>query len=264
LAAPALAETPPGYEFPHFRVIDDQAPPTPADGRPVRLLADADFAPYSFLTASGAPAGLAVELGLAACAAAKLKCDVTLRPFDDLLPALTKGEGDVIVSGPRLDEVILNQASMTRPWFRLMGRFAVQRGNPLQAGDKASLGEKRIAVVKDTVHARWLETYYDNAEIVPFADDAKAAEALRTGNVDVLFGDGLRLIYWLAGDDARDCCRLLEGAYTDFEYFSRNLTFLVRLDRPELRAAFDYGLDMAQKSGTTGKIFNAYVPLNPW
>ncbi len=230
----------------------------------MRLLADADFAPYSFQTASGAPAGIAVELALAACAAAKLTCGVTLRPFGGLMPALANGDGDVIVSGPRLDEVILNQAAMTRPWFRLMGRFAVQRGNPLKASDSVSMTEKRIAVVRDTVHARWLETYYGGAEIVPFGDDAEAAEALRTGNVDVIFGDDLRLIYWVAGGDARGCCRLLGGAYTDFDYFSSNLVFLASRGRPELRAAFDYGLDMAQTSGATGKIFNAYVPLNPW
>ena len=60
------------------------------------------------------------------------------------------------------------------------------------------------------------------------------------------------------------CCRLLGGAYSDFSEFSRNIAFLVRGERPDLRDAFDYGLDMAQKSGTTQKIFNAYVPLNPW
>ena len=80
----------------------------------------------------------------------------------------------------------------------------------------------------------------------------------------LIFGDNLRMIYWTAGESARGCCRLLGGAYTDFDHFSRNLAFLVRKDRPELRAAFDYGLDMAQKNGTTAKIFNAYVPLSPW
>ena len=180
------------------------------------------------------------------------------------LGALERGEGDVIVSGPRLDEATLADANMTRPWFRLMGRFVVQSGNPLTDASPDSLSGKRIGVVKETTHAKWIETYYEDAEIVPFDDEASAGEALRTGNVDLIFGDNLRMIYWTAGESARGCCRLLGGAYTDFDHFSRNLAFLVRKDRPELRAAFDYGLDMAQKNGTTAKIFNAYVPLSPW
>lgn len=264
LSAETFAEGAQRYRLPLFRTIDDAPPPLAPGNAHVRLLADADFAPYSFQTASGAPAGLAVELALAACGAAKLTCDVTLRPFDALVPALAQGEGDVIVSGPRLDEDVLVRATMTRPWFRQLGRFAVQRGNPLESADPAGLVDKRIGVVKDTVHARWIESYYGRSEIVTFDTEVKAAAALRTGEVDVIFGDNLRLIYWVAGDDARGCCRLLGGAYSDFDYFGRNLAFLVRRDNPALRDAFDYGLDMAQKSGTTEKIFSAYVPLSPW
>jgi polar amino acid transport system substrate-binding protein len=260
----AHAEGSKGYPLPLFR-LDAEAPaPVPPAGPPVRLLVDGDFPPYSFTASSGAPAGLAVELALAACAELGVRCDVIARPFDQVFPALLSGEGDVIVTGPRLDEAALRQALMTRPYFRSLGRFAVQSGDALAVGDARSLSGKRIGVVKDTVHARWLETYYGNSEIVAFADESMAGEALRTGNIDTMFGDNVRLIYWVAGDVSRGCCRLLGGAYSDFDHFSRNLVFLTRLDRPDLRAAFDYGLDRSQKNGTTERIFNAYLPLSPW
>lgn len=261
----AAAETAAGYRLPQFRaaVAGSKIPQIQAQAA-VRLLADSDFPPFSFASQTGSPAGLAVDLALAACAEIKIKCEVQLRPFDQLVPALGSGEGDVIISGPRIDETLLQGALMTRPWFRTMARFAVQSGKPVDQVDATSLKGKRIAVVKDSVHARWLETYYRESELVRFDDAAKAGEALRTGNADVLFGDNLQLIYWVAGPASRGCCRLLGGAYSDFTAFSRNLSFLVRKDRPELRTAFDYGLDMAQTKGTTEKIFNVYVPLNPW
>lgn len=230
----------------------------------IRLLADGDFPPFSFASQTGGPSGLAVELALAACAEIKVRCEVSLLPFKELLPALIHGQGDAIISGPRIDEALLAAVQMTRPWFRTMARFAVQSGNPVKQPDIGSLKAKRVGVVKDTVHARWLETYYPKSEILAFDDEAKAGEALRTGNIDVLFGDNLRLIYWVAGPGSRGCCRLLGGAYSDFEAFSRNMAFLVDKSRPDLRTAFDYGLDMAQANGTTEKIFNAYVPLSPW
>jgi len=93
---------------------------------------------------------------------------------------------------------------------------------------------------------------------------SKPGAALKAGEVDAIFGDNLQVIYWVAGEAAANCCRLLDGAYSDFDYFSRNLAFLVRPERPELRAAFDYGLDQAQSSGATAKIIRTYVPLPPW
>lgn len=264
LSVEAKAQAPDGYAFPEFRTVSASTPPELDPNVRVELLADADFPPYSFVAASGAPAGLTVELALAACREAKTRCHVTVRPFDELLPALGRGEAQVIITGPLLDEKVLQQASMTWPYFRILGRFTVLTGNPAKAGDAVTLAGKRIGVVKDTVHARWVETYYGNSNIISFDDELKAGEALRTGNVDAVFGDNLRLIYWVSGQASRGCCRLLGGAYSDFDHFSRNLAFLVRPDRPDLRAAFDYGLDMAQKNGTTAKIFNAYVPLSPW
>lgn len=253
-----------GYEPPQFRTVSDVPAPVLAEGTEIRLIVDADFAPFSFVSASGAPAGLSIELALAACTELKIRCTVTALPFDAVIPALQSGEGDVVVTGPRLTEETLRATAMTRPYFRIMARFAVQSGSPLKSADSGSLVGRRIGVAKDTVHAKWLVSYYGSSEVVPFDDGKAAAEALRTGSVDALFGDNLATIYWVSGQDAANCCRVLDGAFSDFDHFSRNLALLVRRDRPELRAAFDYGLDMAQKNGTTARIIKAYLPLSPW
>jgi polar amino acid transport system substrate-binding protein len=255
---------PEAYEPPQFRDIQDVRLAPLQPGTTIRLLTDQDFAPYSFKAASGSPAGLSVEIALAACAEMQVECTVTGRPFGELLPALAAGEGDAIVAGPKLDASSAAATLVTRPYFRIMGRFAVQLANPLQAADAASLADKKIGAVRDTLHARWLETYYAGSEIVPFENWAAAGEALRSGAIDALFGDNLAMIYWLSGEASRKCCKPLGGAYSDFDFFSRNLVVLVNRQRPELRAAFDHGLDMAQKNGATSRILKAYLPLSPW
>lgn len=233
-------------------------------GTTIRLAADVDFPPYSFRSRSGVPAGLSVELALAACAEIKVKCEVALKSLPELLPGLMIRDYDVIVSGPRIDEKALAQAIMTRPWFRSFGRFAVQSGSPLKGTDARSLAGRRIGAMKGTSHAGWLQTYYGASELLTFDSDAKAQEALRIGAIDALFGDNLRLIYWITGAASRGCCKLLGGAYSDFETFSRNVAFLVRSDRADIRDALDVALDRMQANDTTEKIFNTYVPLNPW
>ena len=260
-----LADDAAAYKLPQFRKVQVAAKvPAFPEGTLIHLLADANFPPYSFQARSGAPVGLAVDLGMAACAEIKITCDVVLKPLGELLPALASHQGDVIVSGPRIDEKALEQAVLTRAWFRSFGRFAVQSGNPLKASDARGLAGKRIGTVEGTAHAAWISTYYAEAELLTFATSDAAQDALRTGAVDTIFDDNLRMIYWIAGANSRNCCKLLGGAYMDFESFSRNAAFLIRSDRVELRDAFDVALDRLQTNGTTEKLFNVYLPLNPW
>lgn len=257
------AET--AYHLPHFRQVDAAAPAVklPA-GTKLRLLADEDFPPFSFRSASGAPAGLAVELALAACGEMQLSCTVELRPLAELLPKLQSGAGDVLLDGPLITGETLGEGLMTRPWFRSLGRFAVQSGNPLPDPSVARLAGRRIAVQRDSAHAAWLAKYYAGSTIVPFDTPAAAQDALRTGAVDALFGDDLRMIYWVAGEASRGCCKLLGGAFTDFATFSRNMSFVVAPGNDAARQSFDTALDRLQTKGVTEKLFNAYVPLNPW
>lgn len=262
--AEAQDNPPAPYQPPLFRNAEEQARPKLPEGLAVRLVADADFAPYSFLSRTGSPAGISVEIAIAACEQARLACTVEVKPFAELLPAIASGEADVAVTGPRLDEKTLAAARMTRPYFRIMGRFAVADASTLDSASTANLAGRRIGVVKDTVHARWIATYYSSARITPYDDLAAAGAALKAGEVDAIFGDNLQVIYWVAGETAAKCCRLLGDAYSDFDFFSRNLAFLVRRDRPELAQALDYGLDKAQATGATAKILRTYVPLDPW
>lgn len=230
----------------------------------MKLIADADFAPFSFLSRTGAPVGLSVELAIAACERARLSCTVEVRPYGDIMDALERGDADAVITGPGLDEAALSSAQMTRPYFRTMGRFAMTNTGSFEAADGKALSGARIGVVKDTLHARWLQAYYGTSQILPFDTLAAAGDALKAGTIDALFGDNLQVIYWVSGEAAAGCCKLLGNAFSDFDYFSRNLAFLVRQDKPEVRAALDYGLDQAQASGATEKIMKTYVPLPVW
>lgn len=257
-------EKQPAYQPPLFRTTEEQARPALPEQLAVKLIADEDFAPYSFRSRTGSPAGISVEIAIAACEQARLACTVEVRPFAEILPALERGEVDVAVTGPRLDADTLAASRMTRPYFRIMGRFAVPNTSTLDTASVSNIAGRRIGVVKDTVHARWLTAYYASTRITPFDDLAAAGAALKGGQVDALFGDNLQVIYWVAGEAAAGCCRLLGGAYSDFDYFSRNLAFLTRRDKPELAQALDYGLDKAQAAGSTAKILRTYLPLDPW
>ena len=175
--AEAQDSPPAAYQPPLFRNAEEQARPKLPDNLSVKLVADADFAPYSFLSRTGSPAGISVEIAIAACEQARLACSVEVKPFAEILPALQRGEADVAVTGPRLDEKTLSAARMTRPYFRIMGRFATANTSTLDTASASALYGRRIGVVKDTVHANWLTTYYSSSRISTYADLAAAGAA---------------------------------------------------------------------------------------
>ena len=203
LSVPVAAQEAASPGLPLFRHVDGAAkPPAAFAQRSIRLLTDRDFPPFSYETPEGKTAGVSVDLALAACTVLKADCTVIAKPFNELLPALANSEGDVIVSGLRIDEALLQKTTMTRPYFWSLGRFAVRVGSQLRGSDVRSLAGKRIGFVENTSHGAWLEKYYSRSTLTPFPSEAELNEALRTGALDVSFGDGLRLIYWLAGSSA--------------------------------------------------------------
>jgi polar amino acid transport system substrate-binding protein len=265
VSGPAIAQEAAAPGIPLFRHIDSVAkPPTGFAQRNIRLLTDRDFPPFSYETPEGKTSGVSVELALAACAELKATCTVVAKPFSALLPALLNNEGDVIVSGLRIDGTVLKAAAMTRPYFWSLGRFAVRVGSQLRGSDIRSLAGRRIGYIANSSHGAWLEKYYSRSALTAYPSEAEMYEALRTGALDVSFGDGLRLIYWLAGSSSRGCCKPLDGAFVDRQFFSNNLSFLTRRDDRDTVLAFDYALDRLQEKKISAEIFALYLPSGLW
>jgi polar amino acid transport system substrate-binding protein len=251
--------------LPKFRHVDvGAAPPSEAITGTVKLLADQDFAPYSFKNANGTLMGISVEIAQNACAEMQLKCELVALPFAELLPALARGEGDAIITGVRTDASVLQHASMTRPYFFSFGRFIARRGTPFTTPDVVSLTRGRIGFVKGTSHQAFLDNYYDHSTLIGFANENEMYESLRTGGVDVIFTDSMRASFWLKGTTSRACCAPLGAGFIDRATFSRGLTFLVRQDRQTLRETFDYALDQLEVKEVTSTILAHYLPESPF
>jgi polar amino acid transport system substrate-binding protein len=252
-------------QFPKFRHVDVGAvAPTEAVTGEVKLLADVDFAPFSFKNAGGAMAGVSIEIAQASCAEMRLKCTITALPFAELLPALARGEGDAIITGVRTNAAVLQHASMTRPYFFSFGRFIIRIGTPFESPDVRSLAGRRVGFIKGSSHQAFLEKYYDRSALTPFETEASMFEALRAGGLDVAFTDSMRASFWMKGTASRACCAPLGAGFIDRSTFSRGLTFLVRQDRQSLREAFDFALDKLEDKQLTSKIFAHYFPDSPF
>ena len=251
--------------FPGFRHVDPTtvAPARGTSGTFV-LLADTDFAPWSFLGEDQQLKGISVELATAACAEAGLSCELRTSDFASLLPKIRSGEAQAIISGFKLDAKVAEEFALTKPYFRSLGRFAVRTGSPLAATDIRTMAGRRIGFRANTAHARFLETYYSRSALTSFDNSQAMLDALRTGQVDAVFSDAIQLSFWLKGNASRGCCSFLGKAFVHPETFSRSLSFITRRDKPELRNRLDAALDQLETKGITAEIFARYLPASVW
>ena len=242
--------------FPHFRHVDPLAAmPNEKPAGVITLLTDDDFAPFSYKDAKGAIIGIAVDMALQACAEVKLSCQLKPMGFADLMPALARGEGDVIISGLRPTTALMEKTRMTRPYFFSFGRFLMRVGMPFETPDIRSLAGRRIGFVKGTAHQAFLEKYYERSALTPFATEAELFESLRTGKLDAVFTDSLRAGFWLHGTASRNCCVALGGGFVEDATITRGLAFFTGQNRELLREYFDFALDRLDEKGEAAKIF---------
>lgn len=258
----AISET---ANFPSFRHVDATSVGTavPINGK-ITVLADEDFAPWSFKAADGTLQGISVELAAAACTEAALTCTIVATPFADLLPTLRRGEAQLVISGIRPDVAVLNEFRASKPYFRSLGRFVVRQGSSLSTPDIRTLAGKRLGFIGNTSHARFLEKYYSRSNLMPFASSSELQDALRTGQIDVVFGDSMQMAFWLSGSDARSCCAFLGKAFMHRETFSRSLVFVGGKNQNAIVDALDAALDQLDSKSVTAGIFSRYLPSPIW
>ncbi|MDP9138259.1 MAG: transporter substrate-binding domain-containing protein, partial [Pseudomonadota bacterium] len=91
---------PAGYPIPLFRHIDKTKPlPDLKAVESLRFAVDDEFPPFSFKETSGALNGFNVAIANAICEELKLSCEFTTKQWDDLMPALERGEVDAVIAG---------------------------------------------------------------------------------------------------------------------------------------------------------------------
>jgi polar amino acid transport system substrate-binding protein len=244
-----------------FRHVDSaQVSPPETVTTEVRLLTDEDFAPYSYKNAAGELVGISVDIATAACAAARLQCQISAVPFIDLLPALARGEGDAIISGLRMAPKMMKDFSLTRPYYVSSAQFLTRLGSSFTSADVKALAGKRLGFVNGTSHQAFLDKYYGRSALTGFGSEAEMFENLRTGGLDAAFADVTHAYFWVQGKASRACCDVLGQSFFDRSSISRSLAFLVKRDKTSLRENLDYGLDQAQLHGDIAKIFKRYFP----
>ena len=91
-----------------------------------------------------------------------------------------------------------------------------------------------------------------------------ARNALRAGEADLLFGDGITLAFWLNGSDSGGCCAFAGGPFTESRYFGEGIGIAVRRGNDPMRLAINWALFRLWEKGRFSDLWLRYFPISPY
>jgi polar amino acid transport system substrate-binding protein len=89
-----------------------------------------------------------------------------------------------------------------------------------------------------------------------------ALAALKRAEVELMFGDGVALAYWLNGTGSANCCVFRGGPFTESRYFGDGVGIAVKRGNENLRRALDYALFRVWEKGAYTDLYLRYFPIS--
>jgi polar amino acid transport system substrate-binding protein len=280
--APVAAQTRPPAASP-----PPQAQPAPSAGAPVaipgfwdpkrrperpdlsritviRFLTEVDYPPFNYAGPDGNPVGFNVDLARLICEELKVQCTVQMRRFDTLITALAENRGDAVMASIAVTPDMRRLADFTDPYYRTPARFVTRRDVAMNDVRPERLEGKEIAVVAGTAHEAYLKSLFTEADLRSYPSSEQAREALRRGDVDLLFDDAISLAFWLNGTDSQNCCAFRGGPFIESRYFGEGIGIAVKRGNDTLRQALNWSLFRLWERGRFSDLWLRYFPISPF
>jgi polar amino acid transport system substrate-binding protein len=228
----------------------------------LRFVTDSDYPPFQYYDEEGVLTGFNVDLAQAICEVLEVECDVQQVDWDNLFETLESGEADAAVASLRIDERNLAQADFTQRYYATPARFIGRKDDELTDTSPEALAGRRIAVIEGTGHEAYLRSYFKTAKLVTFSNADAALAALKAGDADLVFGDGIALTFWLNGVTSDGCCEFRGGPYLDAKYFGEGVGIAVAKGDRRMAHILDYALHQLRAEGRLEELFLRYFPMN--
>ncbi len=241
---------------------EDTGEPQPLPRRvAIRFLTDSDYPPFNYYDEDNVLTGFNVDVARAICLELAAACDVQVRAWPELLPALRRGEADAVIASQAVSASALKVVDFTDRYYHTPARFAGKRNVGRLDVTPEGLEGRKIAVTKGTAHEAYLRTFFRDSTIRVFDSPELARDALISGAVDLLFDDGIGLAFWLNGTASKACCEFKGGPFGEPRYFGDGVAVAVNRDDQQLKALINSALKRMRENGRFEELVLRYFPL---
>lgn len=228
----------------------------------IRFITDSDYPPFHYYDEVGALTGFNVDLAKAICEVLEVQCEIDATNWSDLIPTLDRGEADAAIASIRITKEALDEADFTSRYYATPARFVARKDSELTDIRPETVEGLKIGVAKGTGHEAYLKTYFGDAAVASFDTPEDAQKALKNGAIDLIFGDGVSLTFWINGVTSDSCCEFRGGPYLDSKYFGEGVGIAVKKGNRRLAEVLNYGLEQVHASGRYEELFLRYFPMN--
>ena len=230
----------------------------------IRFLTEYDYPPFNYAGADGQPSGFNIDLARAICEEIKVQCTIQARRFDTLLDALNSNGGDAIIASLAVTPEMRRRVDFSDPYYRTPARFVSRKDVEIENVRPVDLERKKVAVVAGTAHEAYLRALFTEADIQPYQSSDEARAALKRGEVDLVFSDGISLAFWLNGTDSAGCCVFRGGPFLESRYFGEGVGIAVRRGNELMRLAVNWALFRIWENGKFTDLWLRYFPISPF
>lgn len=146
-----------------------------------------DYPPFATKDTSGKWTGWEVELGLAVCAAAKIKCELFPTAWDGIIPALQEGKIDFIFASMTINEDRKQQVDFTHMYYDSVTIIIGPKSDTtkIDFDNPDSVKGKVFGAQNATIHSKFLQSRFGKtAEIKTYDGLDTALADLAAGRVD--------------------------------------------------------------------------------
>jgi len=230
----------------------------------IRFMTEVDYPPFNYAGPDGNPIGFNVDLARLICEELKVQCTVQMRRFDTLLTSLAENRGDAAMASIVVTPDMRRLADFSDPYYRTPARFVARRDSAISDVRPERLEGREIAVVAGTAHEAFLKSLFTEADLRSYPNADAARDALRRGDVDLMFGDGISLAFWLNGTDSQNCCAFRGGPFVESRYFGEGVGIAVKRGNDTLRQALNWALFRLWEKGRFSDLWLRYFPISPF
>jgi polar amino acid transport system substrate-binding protein len=228
----------------------------------IRFVTDSDYPPFHYYDEVGALTGFNVDLAKAICEVLEVQCEVSATNWAELIPSLDKGDADAAIASIRITAEALKEADFTSRYYATPARFVARKESELKDIRPETVEGLKIGVAKGTGHEAYLQKFFPDAAVASFDNAEDAQKALKNGAIDLIFGDGISLTFWINGVTSEACCEFRGGPYLDAKFFGEGVGIAVKKGNRQLAEILTYGLEQVHDSGRYEELFLRYFPMS--
>lgn len=227
----------------------------------IRFTTTDDFPPFNFTGPDGKLTGFNVDLARAICRELSVPCTIQSRPWDGLVDTVAAGRVDAALAGIAITPENRAKLDFSDVYLRSAARFVGRKSGTAARINAEGPADRKIAVAKGSAHEAYLAAFFPTSPRVAVETLEAAEAALKAGTVDLVFGDGVHLAFWLQSETAAGCCDFVGGAYVEPHFFGQGLAIALPPNRTDLRLALNWALDSLYDKGVYTELYLRYFPV---